>query len=661
MFKPEEMAKIEVLSLNRYKDSILTYLHEEGVLEIREIDGEFAQKDAPNEFYRKAASYSISLSRLIDFLKGYKEQAKGGIKGFIFPELKPKKKYRYEGIEKLIKEIESFLENAEPEIKSVESKINSLSTEIERLKTEIEILELLSTLDIEVEYLKPTKNVEIVVGFIEKDKFLPLIEELKKALNDKLAHVSRDLKGKVLVVIALLKKDYDKANPILAKYSFERIEVPEVKGKPKDAIKELQKEITKLNEELEATKKEAKVLAEKYHDELVFYQELMENEREKANMLSNLIRTNMTFALTGWLPKKDVPKIMEGLNKISHGKIYVNIRPPTPEELDEIPVKLKNPKFIESFEMLTEMFGVPKYNELDPTPILAFTYSFFFGFMLTDFMYGLIIAIVAALLAMGHKKLNDGVYKFSNILLWSAFFTMVMGILFGSYFGDAFQRAGINVPALLDPMRGALVVLGLALAIGLLHLFIGYTLGFIVKIKNKETANAVLDQLPWMLIILGVISLALSMAGFTSITLGEAFLLPGIVLFVISEIRSDLPILMRLLMTISDFFGFIGNWLSYARLMALALATAGIAMVVNIIVAMIWGIRIGPVPLGIAVGLVVFIGGHIFSTAINALGAFVHALRLHYVEFFGTFYSGEGKKFEPFKAKREVSELELEI
>lgn len=661
MFKPEEMAKIEVLSLNRYKDSILTYLHEQGVLEIREVDVSIAQKDAPNEFYRKAASYSISLSRLIDFLKSYKEQEKGGIKGFIFPELKPKKKYKYRGIENLIKEIESFLENAEPEIKSVESKITSLNTEIERLKTEIEILELLSALDIEVEYLKPTKSVEIVVGFVEKDKFLPLIEELKKALSDRLAYVSRDLKGKVLVVIALLKRDYDKANPILAKYSFERIEVPEVVGKPKDAIKDLQKEITRLNKELEMAEKEARVLAEKYHDELVFYQELMENEREKANMLSNLVRTNMTFALTGWLPRKDVPKILEGLNKISRGKIYVNVRPPTPEELDEIPVKLKNPKFIEPFEMLTEMFGVPKYNELDPTPILAFTYSFFFGFMLTDFMYGLIIAVVAALLTMGHKKLNDGVYKFSNVLLWSAFFTIVMGILFGSYFGDAFQRAGINVPALLDPMRGALVVLGLALAIGLLHLFIGYTLGFIVKVKNKETVNAVLEQLPWMLIILGVIFLALSMAGFTSIVLGQVFLLPGIVLFVISEIRSDLPILMRLLMTISDFFGFIGNWLSYARLMALALATAGIAMVVNIIVAMIWGIKIGPVPLGIAIGLVVFVGGHIFSTAINALGAFVHALRLHYVEFFGTFYSGEGKRFEPFKAKREVSELELEV
>ncbi|RLF79441.1 V-type ATP synthase subunit I, partial [Thermococci archaeon] len=260
-----------------------------------------------------------------------------------------------------------------------------------------------------------------------------------------------------------------------------------------------------------------------------------------------------------------------------------------------------------------------------------------------------------------HKKLNDGTYKFSNILVWSAFFTTVMGVLFGSYLGDALQRAGLNVPALLDPMRGALMVLGLALAIGLIHLFIGYTLGFIVKFRNGEVKDAVFDQLSWMLIILGVVFIVLAMADFISMSLGEVIFGAGFVLFAISQFRSDLPLPMRFLMTISNFFGFIGNWLSYARLMALALATAGIAMVINIIVQLIWGIKIGPIPLGMVVGLVVFVGGHIFSTAINALGAFVHALRLHYVEFFGTFYSGEGKKFEPFKAKREVSKLELEI
>lgn len=661
MFKPEEMVKIEVLSLNRYKDSLLTYLHEEGVLELREIEVSLAQRDAPNEFYRKAASYSIGLSRLIDFLDNYKEGVQGGLKGFIFPQLKPKKRYKYRGIEELIKEIESFLKIAEPKIKEVEAKITSLNTELERIKTEIEILELLAAIDLEIEYLKPTKSVEIAVGFIEREKFDPLIKELLTTLQNRIAYVSKELKGKYLVVFAILKKDYDKANPILAKYSFERLEVPDVKGKPMEAIEELRKEMDLKKQELESVEEEARTLAKQYHDELVFYQELMENEREKANMLGNLVRTNMTFALVGWVPKKHVPHITEGIKKITHGKVYVNTKAPTKEEFDEIPIKLKNPRFIEPFELLTEMFGVPKYNELDPTPVLAFTYSFFFGFMLTDFLYGLIIAIVAALLIKGHKKLNDGTYKFSNVLVWSAFFTIVMGVLFGSYFGDALQRAGINVPALLDPLRGALTVLGLALAIGLIHLFVGYTLGFIVKFRNGEVKDAIFDQLSWMLIILGVVLIALAMANMISMLPGEVIFGVGVILFAISQFRSDLPLPMRFLMTISNFFGFVGNWLSYARLMALALATAGIAMVINIIVQLIWGIKVGPVPLGIVVGAVVFIGGHIFSTAINALGAFVHALRLHYVEFFGTFYSGEGKKFEPFKAKREVSKLELEI
>ena len=129
-------------------------------------------------------------------------------------------------------------------------------------------------------------------------------------------------------------------------------------------------------------------------------------------------------------------------------------------------------------------------------------------------------------------------------------------------------------------------------------------------------------------------------------------------LFAIGEIAANGALAALLL--ISDFFGFVGTWLSYARLMALALATSGIAMVINVLADMVWGIKISIVPLGIVIGAIIFIGGQLFSTAINALGAFVHSLRLQYVEFFGTFYSGEGKPFSPFKSKREVSELELE-
>ncbi len=163
MFKPEEMVRIEVITLNRYKDSLLTYLHENGVVEIRELDVKIAQKDSPNEYHRKAASYSITISRLADFLKAYRKSTAGGIKEFIFPKEKERKRYRYEGIERLIKDVERFLSTVEPEIKAVEGKITATQTEIERIKGDIAILELLSVLNIDVSYLKSTDMLEIVV------------------------------------------------------------------------------------------------------------------------------------------------------------------------------------------------------------------------------------------------------------------------------------------------------------------------------------------------------------------------------------------------------------------------------------------------------------------------------------------------------------------
>ncbi len=656
MFRPEEMVKIEVITLNRYKDGLLTYLHENGAVEVRELNVKVAQRDSPNEYHRKAASYSITISRLVDFLRAHKRKGKGSIKEFIFPPERKKRKYKYEGIEKLIKDVEEFLSKVEPEVKAIEAKITSLQTEIERIKSDISVLELLSSLNIEVSYLRSTDMLEIVVGTVDRNRFKPLLEEVSKATGGRVVVVSKELKDRVLAVFVFLKGDYEKANPILAKYSLERIEIPEGEGTPRELIREYEAKLKEREKDLEDARKDAEKLAEKYYEDVVFYKELVENERDKSSVLPMLARTNMTFALTGWLPRADVTKILEGIKRLTGGKAYINVREPSEEELEEIPIKLNNPGWAKPFEMLTEMYGVPRYDEIDPTPIITFTYSFFFGFMLTDFMYGLIVGLVAALLVKGHKKLNDGTYKFAYTLLISSFFTMFMGAIFGSYFGNALDLAGFHVPRVWDTFENALVVLQLALAIGLAHLFTGYTIGFVVKLKNGDKKGALFDQLSWMLIILGIVVLALASGSQSAKLTGEVIFGIGLVLFAIGEVVNNKGL--AALLIISDFFGFVGSWLSYARLMALALATSGIAMVVNILVQMIWGIKflyIGPI-----VGVILFIGGQLFSVAINSLGAFVHSLRLQYVEFFGTFYSGDGKPFEPFKAKREVSELEFE-
>ncbi|WP_297498156.1 V-type ATP synthase subunit I, partial [Thermococcus sp.] len=516
MFRPEEMVKLEVITLNRYKDELLTYLHEAGVVEIREAEVKIAQRDAPNEYYRKAASYSITISRLSEFLGPHRRNPGGGIKEFFSPRERPKRTYHYKGIEKLIKDVEAFLAKAEPEIKAVESKISSIQTEIERIKESMATLEMLSSLDIEVSYLRHSGLVEVTVGSAERQRFRGLLDELKKATGGRVAVVTRDFKDRVLMVVATLREDHESVNSVLAKHSFERIEIPEGEGRPSELLKEYGRKLDARFKDLESAKREAEELAEKYYEDVRFYQELMENERDKASVLPMLARTNMTFALSGWLPRPEVPRVLEGIKGVTEGKAYINIREPTKDEIEEIPIKLKNPKWVRPFEMLTEMYGVPRYDEIDPTPIIAFTYSFFFGFMLTDFMYGLIVGIIAALLVKGHKKFNDGTYRFAYALLWSSSFTMLMGVLFGSYFGNAgdvvLQYITGNPNAhfwrIADSLRDPLFVLILALAIGLAHLFTGYTIGFMVKWKNGDKKGALFDQLSWMLIIIAIVLFA---------------------------------------------------------------------------------------------------------------------------------------------------------
>ena len=664
MFRPAEMLKVDLITLERYKDKLLTYLHEAGVVEIREVDVKIAQRDAPNEFYRKAASYAITISRMADFLRNYFPEKSGGLKEFISPKEPEKKEYHYRGIEELIRDTERFLEEVEPRIKAVESKMSSINSEIEEIKADIKTLEMLSSFNIDISYLKHSGTVMVLAGTVEKTKFPVLKEELSSALEGRVALVYRELKDTVVLVVAFLSKDYDKANPILAKHSFERFEIPEGEGTPSQLLKDYQAMLSEKLNELENVKREASEIARKYYRDVLFYLELVENERDKAGALNLLARTNMTFALTGWVPEEDAKRVEEGIKKVTEGKVYLSIRKPRAEELEEAPVKLKNPRWARPFEMITEMYGVPKHDEIDPTPIVAFTYSFFFGFMLTDFFYGLIVGIIAALLVKGHKKFNDGTYKFAYTLLWSSVFTMLMGALFGSYFGNAGDillqyitgNPNAHFPRIADPLGQPMIVLMMALAIGLAHLFMGYTTGFILKWKNGDVKGAVFEQLPWMLIIIAIVLLATRNASLAMPA--KALFGVGLVLFVIGEIASNGGL--AALMLISDFFGFVGNWLSYARLMALALATSGIAMVINLLAKMVWGIKISVVPIGVVVGLIIFLGGQLFSIAINALGAFVHSLRLHYVEFFGTFYSGDGKPFEPFRARRVFSKLKLE-
>ena len=362
--------------------------------------------------------------------------------------------------------------------------------------------------------------------------------------------------------------------------------------------------------------------------------------------------TESTFVLTGYIPEK----YAESLKKEIEVKYTAAITFTDPTDEDDVPVLLENSKFSAPVEGITKMYAMPGKGDVDPTPVMSFFYYLFFGMMLSDAGYG-ILMIIGTTIALKKFKLETSMKKTLTMFRNCGISTVFWGALFGSWFGDIAQVVARNFfdkeigslalwfEPLTDPVKLLLVSFGL----GILHLFLGVAVAFKMTWDSGKKLDAIFDALPIYLIVLGVAPLGAGM--FISVpevlkTTGIYMLLAGVIILVLTAGRTSKSIFGKFFGGLYALYntatGYFGDILSYSRLLALGLATGSIASVINLI---------GTMPenkvFKLILLIIVFVVGHIANLAINLLGAYVHTDRLQFVELFSKFYTGGGREFAP--------------
>lgn len=369
-------------------------------------------------------------------------------------------------------------------------------------------------------------------------------------------------------------------------------------------------------------------------DQMLSEKELKKYEAEK---------TERTIYFEGWVREDQVDLLEKAVTKVT-SEYEIDLRDPLPQE--NPPTHTKNNKFVAPFETITNMFSMPSYHEIDPNPVMSFWYWLFFGMMMGDWGYGVVMAIVFGLFLLIQKPKGD-FKKLVQVLFYASIPSVIFGILYGSVFGISFDigKALFGVPfKLFDPMSDPVTLLIVSLAVGTIHIFVALFVKAVRLIREKDYLGILSDVISWYLIIPGLVMLlvlkniqviAWSMVGV------------GALMILLFAGRDNKNIFKKITSGLGGLYGISGilsDILSYSRILALALSSGVIAFAMNII----GGLLLGPW-YGYIFGVIVFIIGHIFNFAMGLLSAYVHDSRLQYIEFFGKFYDGGGYAFTPLK------------
>ena len=515
-----------------------------------------------------------------------------------------------------------------------------------------------------------------VQGVCDEAQVYALIKEKTEGIEELSVTVLSSESDMTNIFVLCLKEARGKVESALRSLGFAK--PPQaVLGVPKKVAEDLDRDTEKQKTEIERLKKGIEEYAGS-RENLRVVSDYYRTRAEKYRLLGTIPQTRKAFFIEGWVPAESA----EAVAKLLTEKYGAVVDYEEKKEGETEPTLLRNNKFSRNYEPVLASYGLPQHGKVDPTTIMSFFYMFFFGMMLSDAGYGLLMVIGCGFALLKFPRMAQGMRKMLTMFFWCGVSTVFWGIMFGGFFGDVidvvaktfFGYTGDKIvkPLWFDPLTSPMRLLIWCMLFGIIHLFFGLGIKGYQYLKDGDIVGFVSDIIAWYAFLIGLILMLLPTDLFANIAqmqfnfppfvapLAKGLAIGGMVVILLMSGRANKNWGLRIALGAYDIYGVTGwlsDALSYSRLLALGLATGVIASVINTMAAMVGE---GKGIIGLIIFFIIFIIGSVLNFAINLLGAYVHTNRLQYVEFFGKFYDGGGEPFEPFETKTKYIEFNKE-
>lgn len=537
------------------------------------------------------------------------------------------------------------------ELEGLQRRISQNGSDAEKRRALLNSLLPWAELTDPLETVRSTENVRVMTGTVP--------EEGAEALKEAGALVRLYGGDKERAALVICRNDeYPDMAPAIRASGFQEKGFGELKGSASENIERLRGEIAALEEERAALEAQLASLAPR-RDEICRALDGAYIDRDREQSKAALAHTEAAFLLTGWVREDMTEAVRAEIEKITD-VYYLGFE--DPEEGDAVPTALKNKKLIAPYEAVTSLYSMPAYGTIDGTPLMAPFYFIFFGMMLSDTVYGAVLAL-GAWAFLKFIKPRGMMGDLARVLFMGGISTMIMGLLFGTFAGVSwpviFRGTALeNVFPLIDSSAEPIAMLAVCAAMGIIQMFYGVFIAAYSCIKKGDWAGAIVDNLAWVFIVTGLLLMAAPMLGLPKAlsTVGMWMAIAFAVVVLLFTGRSKKSVAGRLVSgagKLYDVTSWLGDILSYARIFALGLSTGVIGLVLN---TLCWDMLFASFkgnPVLMIVGFVIVtalsVALHLFMMAISTLGCFVHSARLQYVEFFGKFYEAGGKAFRPLR------------